>query len=480
MPPVTFHNSVRHLAGTWITRVPPTVLAVLALTRYSASWPWYWFEIATGLVVLVSVPVLLSPIWAARFRTLTVEGTRLSATYGWLAPETRATTLEKVTSVQVDEPLAQRISGVRAVTIMTSGAAKSAFEMPAMRPDDAERLQRLLEAAGAGTPHGADGPAVVSAPTSHSTSTVYAATSRDIAATAASGGYVLVLLAAAFGASQDVQDTMGGVGLTLSWASPTTWLVAALLVAVSVAVMVALRFRGFRIERGPDGRLVISYGAIERVRHTISPEQVVSVSLVRTPVDLLFGTTRLVLSTGIPTEGSRQRLVFPSMHRSAVADVVERAMGHRLPALFVGHGRRWCAGAMVVTTSVLVVAVLAPVTGPAARAGIVLATLFVVSIATRYALGVVDVAHSGDVVFRTAGLSSKVTCYRPGSLNAVVERRLAGAAVRNLSLSGWAHRRVVHHVPVRSGAQGALLRGAIRAQLAPSADTPLHELVGRP
>ena len=482
MKPVTFRNSVRHLGGTCLTRLPPVVLVISQLDRYAATLPWWWFEIILALFALVAVPVLITPVWAARFRTLTVDGDVLKLRSGWFAPETRVTTLAQITSVQVDEPLSQRLSGVRAVTILTSGVTSRTLTMPALLPGDALTLERLLVGAGsqcAGTASSFLDDAVVSPPIGPETArsadavradegvtVLYRAGARDIVATSVSGGYVVVMAAAAIGAVQEVDDLVGGTPFAVSWADPRAWLLVIVAVSLLVMALIAARFRGFRIEQTAGGELRIAYGALERTQHTISPGQVVAVTLVRTPVDLVLGTTRLVFSTGWLSDGSSKPLVFPSMPQAVAARVVADAVGRQIPELFVELRRWWAVWPVPIMAAAVAIVLGVPAIGPWGTIAVVGGGLVLGLVVARYVLSAVSVTASDDVVCRTVGLNHKVTVHFPGTVSSVVERRVPGIPVRNVTVLGWAHRRVVHRVPVRSAHATAAVRGSLRRSVA--------------
>ena len=482
MEPVTFRNSVRHLGGTWLTRLPPVVLVISQLDRYEAKLPWWWFEILLALFVLVAVPVLFAPVWAARFRTLTVDGDVLMLRSGWLAPETRVTTRAQITSVQVDEPLSQRLSGVRAVTILTSGVTSSTFTMPALVPGDAMTLERLLVGPGSQGAKTASSPlddAVVSplvglekarfadaVRAGEGLTVLYRAGVRDIVATSASGGYVVVMAAAAIGAVQDVGGFLGGTPFAVSLADPRAWLLVVVAVSLAVMVLIAARFRGFRIEQAAGGQLRIAYGVLERTQHTISPGQVVAITFVRTPVDLVLGTTRLVFSTAWLTDGSRKPLVFPSMPRAVAARVVVDTVGRQIPELFVELRRWWAALPVPIMAAAVVIVLGVPAIGPWGTAAVGGGGLVIGLVVARYVLSAVSVTASDDVVCRTVGLSHRVTVYFPGTVNSVVERRVPGIPVRNVTVLGWAHRRFAHRVPVFSARPAAEVRRALRHSVA--------------
>ncbi len=476
-----FRNSLRHLFGTSLVRLPGLALVLSALDRYAALLPWWWFEILLTLFLLVTVPVLAAPVWAARFRILTVDGDVVVLRLGWFAPETRMTTRAQVTSVQVDEPLAQRLSGVRSVTILTSGATSSAIQMPALLPRDAFALERLLLAeappragtAAADVVEGGVSPSVgleaasfggSAVPAAECRSVLYRASARDIVATSVSGGYVLVMAAAVIGAAQEVAGLLDGTALAVSWADPRMWVLAIVALSLGVMALIAARFRDFRIEQTANGQLRIAYGALERRQHNISPGQVVAVTLMRTPVDLVLRTSRLVFSTAWLSDGSHKRLVFPSMPPAVAARVVADAVGRHIPALFVERGRWWVAGPVPILAAAAAAVVLGlPAIGPRGTAAVVGGGLALGLVVARYVLSAVSATPSHDVVRHTVGLSHKVTVYFPGTVSAVVERRVPGIPLRNVTVLGWAHRRFVHRVPARSAGVAAELMGALRA-----------------
>ncbi len=481
MEAIVFRNSFRYLLGTWLTRLPPVVLVAGAADRYAAALPWWWFEILAAMFVLVLVAVLAEPVWAAKFRTLTVDDDVLTLRWGWFAPETRVTTRAQVTSVQVEEPLPQRLSRVRAVTILTSGVTGSTITMPALRPEDAMALERLLVLEG---PPGAtvaslgDDESLVSAPVGPGTASpaeagqapegvtvLYRASVRDLVATSVSGGYVVVIAAAVIGTAQDIGSLVNRT-FDVSWTDPRTCLLAIGALSLALMALIAARFRGFRIEQTASGQVRIVYGLLERTEHTISAGQVLAVSLVRTPVDLILGTTRLVFSTAWLSDGSRTRLVFPSMPRATAARVVADAVGQQLPELFVERRRWWVSGLVLIVAAAAAVVLGAPKIGFWAAAAVAVGGLGFGLIVVRYGLSTLSVTPSDDVVGRTVSLNHTVTVYFSGTVNSVVERRVPGIPIRNVTVLGWAHRRFVHRVPVRSAAVASRVSQALRASVA--------------
>lgn len=487
MEAVTFRNSHRHLLGNWLVRLPAVALMVSALNRYAAVLSW-WSDILLAVFVLLTVPVLFAPLWAARFRTLTVDGDALVLRRGWFAPETRATARAQVTSVQVDEPLSQRLSGVRSVTILTSDATRGALEMPALVPSDVAALERMLAvvprqsgtadsgvAEEAATPPGdcnTVGSSLDDVRAAEGANVLYRASVRDILATSVSGGYVLVMAGAVVGAAQEVGGWLDGAAVVTSWAGPLTVFLSIGALLVGVMALVAARFKDFRIERTATGQTRIAYGVVERSRHDISPGQVVAVTLVRTPADLLFGTSRLILSTAWLSAGDRRRLVFPSMPPAVAARVVGGVVGRHLPELFVERSRWWAAVPVAALTGAAAVALIVSVTGSRVIAGVAGAGLVLGLALMRYMCSVVSVTCSHDVICHRVSLSHKATGYLPGTVSMMVERRLPGVPIRNVTVLGWAHRRFVHRVPVRSASVPADVRRALRDSVQPLGDDP--------
>lgn len=456
MPPRIFRNALRYTRGVWLTRLVPTALLAAFLQRTAPSWPWYWFEIAVVIAALLTLAAFLDPIWAAKFRVLSVTDEDLTLTTGWLFPDSRVIRRGAISTVQVNEPLAQRLAGVRSVTISARGSEQT-ITMPALTPAKCDELLRLLsepqpaveellntdDANDAQAPdHGA-----ITKPAEPETTVIHTATAREVFATALSTGYPLVVLAAVAGMVQEIDEYLPG-RLQLAWDSAATWVGVIAVLAVIVAVSVAAKFWAFSIARTPNGELEISYGAVERLQHRLAADQIAAIQLVRTPVDLLLRTARLVVSTTRLDGDGQSSLKFPSISLSTAGEVVNHILGRPAPEL-LSTRKRWlllgplpivgitsCTGMLLVRFGALY-SILGAVAG-----------LLVAAILCRYLTGRVRVLDDETISWSEVGLSHRVVTYQPGRITLLIERRLPGIPISNLALHGWANAKVVHRAPV--------------------------------
>lgn len=468
MEPLVFRNSIRHLRGVWSTRLFPTVLMVIFLEKISADLPWYWFEIIVVIAAGLTLTAFLEPLWDAKFRTLTVLGDEVSLRTGWLAPETRSTLLSRITSVQVDEPLSQRLADVRSVTITASGAINTTFKMPALTPAASDQLCALISAA---RPHICRHGSIESKPNANDAqdlkavpgivstdplasdgahvSSVYEASVRDIVATAFASGYPLAVAAGVVAVAQDVSEVTGASFLSFSWSDPRIWVLAVVGILAIFAGATVLKYWRFKISRTLLGEFVISYGALKRTSHTIAAGEVVAISLIRTPVDVLFGTTRLKLITAQLGEGGKESLVFPSIATEATSTVVSEIMGRTIRPLYAKRHLWLLTGPLLIVGITVAVALSVGMQNLVMGALAAFVALLVISFLARYFQGRITIDdQTGDIIWSDVGLAYSLTAYSRDCIRLVIDRRLPGLPVGNLTIVGWAHGRVGHRCPV--------------------------------
>lgn len=444
----TFRNSPRHIWGVWVTRMVPTILGALLLLRLSDTLNPILFLAAFCLFSVLTLAALLEPIWDAQFRKLKISQDRLTLETGWLFPEVRHTRLDQITSAQVNEPLSQRLSGVQMLTISASGAEKN-LRMPALVPSDCEDLMAIISTHRQAHDGVLKEPRTASKPLmafrdgeSSDSPLIYEASIRDMAATAVSSGYPLVVVAGAAGVVEDLGEWTNLS--TIHWTDPRTIVLGLAGLAVVMAVATWVKYYKFRIERSSQ-ELVVSYGALERMHHAVAEREMAAVTMVRSPIDLLFGTTRVVISTARLRQENSGVLTFPSMATQTARQVVENLLGRPVPELFVRRPWWLVFGPLIIISATLLVAYGLGRYHIALAIGGALLTLVGSSVLIRYLSGRVALAATnGLIIWSDVALASRVTAYRNRSLTLLVERRLPGAKWANLTLIGWAHARVTH------------------------------------
>lgn len=448
-----FRNSSRHIWGVWATRTMPTILGILLLARLADTLHPILLVAAAGIFGVLTLVAFLEPIWDAKFRKLKISQDKITLETGWLFPEVRHTRLAQITSAQVNEPLSQRISGLQMLTISAAGAEKT-LRMPALSPSDCEDLLAIISA------HRQDRdellqdevlqkvqtapeplPALQDSESSDSP-LIYTASVRDIVATAVSSGYPLVVVAGAVGVVEDLGEWTNLN--SIHWTDPRMIAFGVAGLAVVMAVATWVKYRKFRIERS-SRELVFSYGVLERMHHAVAEREVAAVTMVRSPIDMLFGTTRVVISTARLGQESSGALTFPSMATQTARQVVENLLGRSVPELFVRRPAWMVLGPLSVISITLLVAYWLGRYHVAVVFGGAVLTLVGSSVLIRYLSGRVTLAGvNGLIIWSDVALASRVTAYRNRSVTLLVERRLPGAKWANLTLIGWAHARVVH------------------------------------
>lgn len=458
MDEVTFRNSFKYVRATLTTRLAPTLLVLIAVEGWMQKLPTFIFWGLLSVLGMLMIAAFLEPVFAARFVTLTVGEETVTRHSGWLFPQARTILISEITSVQVSEPFIQRTAKLKSVSIVTSGATDSALEMPALTHDDSQQLETILNirqgtdvreqqltspVQQAESPEGPQAKTV-----EHETTTYFRAGVRDIIATAMASGYPLIVIALVIGTAQDIASastcllSVDGV----DWHSPLLWVLMTVLLAIVVAGMTASKYWKFRIQKTSAGDYLIAYGAIERVHHTIMANQLVSIRLIRSPVDLIFGTTRVELSTAQFKGDKNKDLVFPSLVSSRVEDLLSGLVERPLPGL---QASPWTIKRALGTVGLVVVLmVLLPKFNILARVGVGLGLLMLSVTVVQYLFAKVVVdADSGDLFWHDGALSSRSIWYARGSVTGVIERSVPGLPVANVSLVGWAHDKVSHRYP---------------------------------
>ncbi len=451
MPATVYRNAYRHLLGVWAVAALPMALAASSIPRIISPVPAVLRVLLLGIVVALAIAWLVEPIWAARFRTLTVDDREVTLRAGWLATETRTAARSEITSVQVEQPISNRLTRLWSVAIFTQGVSEASMKMPALSHSDAMELVSLAHHGERADERPTEASEPVSEPGSavpepEQTTVLYRAPASDVAVTAISTGVPLVIAAGVVGLVGDAADLTGGAG----WSSPATLVALVAFGGAAVVLLTALRFRHYSIERGPGGELTIRYGAIDSVEHTLIPQDRLTITARRSPVDLLFGKTSLRYNHA---RADGRRVVFPSMSQETFART-SRAVDGRERGIAPPHVRpTWTAahaGLAVAGTTIAVVTArqheywAAGLTFAAALVG-----MWLLHFASRR---MSQSPHPELLQMRAAGLSHSTTVVPHEAMSMVVSRRLPGLPARIVSMTGWSHGRLRYRFASRTDA----------------------------
>lgn len=444
-----FRNSYRHALGVWAAALVPFAIASASIPRLTAELPTLVRVPALCVVIGIALAWLIEPLWAARFRTLTVDASEVVLRTGWLSVETRTARTEEITSVQLDQPLANKITRLWSVSVFTHGVAEAAMTMPAVERSDALRIAALVEPAAQSTAveptpqldHGATPTSDVAGdadPRSQPT-VLYRASTVDVVVTALSNGVPLVIAAGVVGMVSDVAGVSGGI----DWASPVV--IAVLLAGggVIVALVTALKFWNYTIERTPQGTLTTRYGAVDAVQHTLVPDDKLALTAHRSIVDLLTGKVSLRYSHARADGAEGRRVVFPSMAPATLTATLV-AIDHRASQLNVpGTRASWLLSQTALTVAGALVIVDTVRDHRFVLTAVAAMSLVVAMWGLRFASRRVSLETSSESVeIHTAGFVQTSTLVPNQAISMMVSRRVPFLSWRLVSLTGWSHGRL--------------------------------------
>lgn len=316
-------------------------LLMLLFTGRGNSWE-LWGLAGAGVLVVVSV----LQYFFYRFR---VEGDGIVIRSGVLQKSHRHIPYQRVHNVAVHQSLLHRVFGVAEVRLESAGGMKPEAEMRVLSLDDAQALEELVRAQGAGAPAAGDregGDDTVAVPESR---VLLALSTGEVIRLGLISNRGVIAVAAAFGvlAQADMLDVLitpwasdavdWGRSQQLDWVG---WLAgaAALLLFFVVAlralsvVLALLQFHGFTLsEQGR--RLSAQRGLLTRLRANMPRSRIQAWSLREGLLHRLFGRQSLrVDSASIETANDQRSL--RELAPVATPDKVNELIRHLLP---VGH-----------------------------------------------------------------------------------------------------------------------------------------------
>lgn len=314
-------------------------LLVLLFTGRGNSWE-LWGLAGGGVLVLVS----LLQYFFYRFR---VEGDGIVIRSGVLQKSHRHIPYQRVHNVAVHQSLLHRVFGVAEVRLESAGGMKPEAEMRVLSLDDAQALEELVRAQGAGAPSAADGEA--DAPALPESQVLLSLSTGEVVRLGLISNRGLIAVAAAFGvmAQADLLDVLvspyaadavdWGRNQHLDWMG---WLIGALalllffVVALRVlsVVLALLQFHGFTLtEQGR--RLSAQRGLLTRLRANMPRSRIQAWSLREGLLHRWFGRQSLrVDSASIETANDQRSL--RELAPVATPDKINALIQHLLP---VGH-----------------------------------------------------------------------------------------------------------------------------------------------
>lgn len=314
-------------------------LLVLLFTGRGNSWE-LWGLAGGGVLVLVS----LLQYFFYRFR---VEGDGIVIRSGVLQKSHRHIPYQRVHNVAVHQSLLHRLFGVAEVRLESAGGMKPEAEMRVLSLVDAQALEELVRAQGAGSPATADGDS--EAPAVPESRVLLALSTGEVVRLGLISNRGLIAVAAAFGllAQADMLDVLvspyaadavdWGRSQHLDWVG---WLIGALallvffVVALRVlsVVLALLQFHGFTLtEQGR--RLSAQRGLLTRLRANMPRSRIQAWSLREGLLHRWFGRQSLrVDSASVETANDQRSL--RDLAPVATPEKINALIQHLLP---VGH-----------------------------------------------------------------------------------------------------------------------------------------------
>ena len=314
-------------------------LLVLLFTGRGNSWE-LWGLAGGGVLVLVS----LLQYFFYRFR---VEGDGIVIRSGVLQKSHRHIPYQRVHNVAVHQSLLHRLFGVAEVRLESAGGMKPEAEMRVLSLVDAQALEELVRAQGAGSPTAAD--ADGETPALPESRVLLALSTGEVIRLGLISNRGLIAVAAAFGllAQADMLDVLiapwaadavdWGRSQHLDWMG---WLIGALallvffVVALRVlsVVLALLQFHGFTLtEQGR--RLSAQRGLLTRLRANMPRSRIQAWSLREGLLHRWFGRQSLrVDSASVDTANDQRSL--RDLAPVATPEKINALVQHLLP---VGH-----------------------------------------------------------------------------------------------------------------------------------------------
>lgn len=464
---VEYRNSVRFIPAAIIGAMGSFGFALLGLITLGSKLPNPW-PMVLGLLLTISFVVkVIHAAFAVRLRRLKVQEGSLVLTDGLLTPIVRSTPISKTSSVQLDEAWHLRLFGLTETTIVSQGAEASALVMPGLLRQDALRLVELVDSGNSettddeltqlydlvqSTPETELDLPLTPACGQREQAFVCQPTRHDMIATL--GTRAVVLLVAGFAFIDPISDLLQLWGVDL-WSSAATNVAAMVLVVILVvtgaAITAILRFHGFRIHSDDRSSYTISYGAIERISHSVLREQIVAAEIKTSMFDFIMGTRQICFSTAKLKHSSMREIQFPSLSEHEASRVLHEVTGLDLRQSLTTIKRTWLLvpiSAVIVATGVALALQNIPTW---TRALCILGAFIVAIKVLRYVTSTIWASTDASyLICRSIGMSHSVMILTAPCVYGSITRWIPGRALGNITLLGFAHRRLLFRRPVFS------------------------------
>ncbi|MGO4349888.1 PH domain-containing protein [Paenibacillus sp. MCAF9] len=336
--------------------IPVILIGVLKGTSWT-NLNWYWY---TGAAVLSVVLLVFSFFEWKRFG-FWLEEDRIIIQKGLLFRDEKTIYYTRIHSVNVEQPLIQRILGVAQVKIETPGGNKKADGiLPALSIKEANDIQYMLrkQASSIVVPtdpaaehiavnEQADEQVVVKinnkpltpqapaalASTKKSEITLSAAQLLQAAATSTNFGLVAAFLAGLFSFADDIinqllPDHFFETVVEDSTSLMPSYILIVIVVVIGIVlawllsiVLYVLKYSGFSIKR--DGRqIAVSYGLLEKKSFVFDPKKVQAVIVNEGPLRQAIGYAEIQLQI-VSSDKKEQLMLHPFLKYSDIQTVLE-------------------------------------------------------------------------------------------------------------------------------------------------------------
>ncbi|WP_054026791.1 PH domain-containing protein [Bacillus sp. FJAT-28004] len=336
--------------------IPIILIGVLKGTSWT-NLNWYWY---TGAAVLSVVLLVFSFFEWKRFG-FWLEEDRIIIRKGLLFRDEKTIYYTRIHSVNVEQPLIQRILGVAQVKIETPGGNKKADGvLPALSIKEANDIQYMLrkQASSTAVPidpvaeaiavdKPADEQVVVkinNKPLTPQASNVVASSNRlettlssaqllQAAATSTNFGLVAAFLAGLFSFADDIinqllPDHFFETVVEDSTSLMPSYILIVIVVVIGIVVawllsivLYVLKYSGFSIKR--DGRqIAVSYGLLEKKSFVFDPKKVQAVIVNEGPLRQAIGYAEIQLQI-VSSDKKEQLMLHPFLKYSNIQKVLD-------------------------------------------------------------------------------------------------------------------------------------------------------------
>ncbi len=289
-----------------------------------------WLLIPLGALVVVGAVLSW---WRTKY---SIHDGVLRVSSGILSRKVRTVHARRITAVETERGIVQRIFGVWGLKIQTPGDGDSAaVSLPCLSAAEAETVRNTLRSNTPAHTSTADlNPELAAAKSQPATEPLAALGTKELLITAVTGTSVPLIVAGLFTVWNRSRELLPGnwqdyLEHELFGRGRGTVIILVVIVLLSAAVgvlLTALRIANFTLQR-EEGRLRISRGLVSQRTGSIAVDRVQAVRLVDGFARRMIGYTSIEVEVaGLTGKDENQRTLFPLVKQSLAADLINRAI----------------------------------------------------------------------------------------------------------------------------------------------------------